>query len=865
MDEGPKFVEKTGRDLRLPKWRRAGQWLWVHWWAVLIGVICVAALMTWRLHDGRPTLIVALVERDAPSANTKEDQRVEAFERLHRETLEDLIQEWNANKTNPFQLLLRKRDLGRQTLDPTELRRRYSLLRAEPNLIAVFDNCWGKDILKIRDALLDFPVPIVFLNADHNSGIGGIPEKEPYGKAKFFVGNSDAIPSQIADLLRQWVGQEKSAVLPKMDDFVFATEEDYLLTQRFEAVWVEKSPTPLPPPSKRVSLRLDASAPQTISDQMRKDACAAIYQAFAHGDSQPSMQARRKLLVLNCHAAWGKELLNWLDSTFENLTVIAYQATLGDDPNYAFGKQHPTNNEMILLSLNPQTIPDNLVVRYYGLQKKYPDDFQRVDAPFFMRRCVISMELCFESLRRLAKEQPKKIFLTNGNIDQAAFKQKMDNLHDSLLSSRTGQYYFDSLGVLLGQNRFLFHKQGTVSYYPLQPNYHAQMAQHSDQVASDVRVPPIIRNAQVGIQHLRVTNINIENHTFHAEFDYWVRVPKLVTLAANSPLDAAGLKTQDEKENFSLHLVNFHADSSEHDDASGNQLPSSKSEFGMLKQSVYSVSGTFRVPDNPPSWRRATENHPGLYPFDRHRVQIELQAIKSDDDLRLSRATKSLEPLGEGEGEKPTVDGWHVTDFYTGINTRETNAVPVPFQEQANSSTQYDTLVLTFSVSRGFLSTFPLIGMPLYLLMGASLAVLYITFGKRNETPTETAIHEELDLEALKSQTELSLGCTLTVITYLISYATLAPRLGGLSYADLLVGFALLFTTGNFIFLVAFNKRDTHWFKTVDRNKSYYHATLLGNWFGTRLELASYRWFASIIYVCVVILWPFSGWLLQHS
>jgi hypothetical protein len=78
-------------------------------------------------------------------------------------------------------------------------------------------------------------------------------------------------------------------------------------------------------------------------------------------------------------------------------------------------------------------------------------------------------------------------------------------------------------------------------------------------------------------------------------------------------------------------------------------------------------------------------------------------------------------------------------------------------------------------------------------------------------------------LETLKTQTELSLGCTLAVITYLISYATLAPHIDTPTYADALVGFTLAFATINFIFVVAISQREHNRFFLALKPVLYRH------------------------------------------
>jgi hypothetical protein len=102
--------------------------------------------------------------------------------------------------------------------------------------------------------------------------------------------------------------------------------------------------------------------------------------------------------------------------------------------------------------------------------------------------------------------------------------------------------------------------------------------------------------------------------------------------------------------------------------------------------------------------------------------------------------------------------------------------------------------------------------------MLASLAVLFLkaTSGTKNPSATD-----------LEKQSELTLVCMLAVVTYLISYATLAPRLPQPTYADLLVCFTLALSVANFVFCVAIGKRQTPWLLGILTLRRYRIGALL--------------------------------------
>ena len=206
-----------------------------------------------------------------------------------------------------------------------------------------------------------------------------------------------------------------------------------------------------------------------------------------------------------------------------------------------------------------------------------------------------------------------------------------------------------------------------------------------------------------------------------------------------------------------------------------------------------------------------------------------------------------LSKQAESLAEEPKADGWVVGESYVALNSRDTSPVFVSSELQTGESSQFDAISITVDVRRKLWNAFLLIVFPLGLLMLASVAVLFIKF----ETPPAPKPTAEdptpkppTDFEARKTQTELSLGCMLAVITYLISYATLAPRLERLIYSDILVGFTLVIAVFNFIFLVAVSDRDsTEFFR--------------------RLRLRDYRLWVLGISIVGVITWATAGFIIS--
>jgi hypothetical protein len=755
--------------------------------SLLLIAICLGVL--WGLH--RPTeLTIALLERHALSDDPVFMQQAEVFESMHRKTIESLIKEFNRkpmNRGTRFRLRLLppdRRPTKAEASDySTYLASRYAALAVRKDLVAVLDNNWGKDIYPLAKKLRSFPAPIAFLNADHNGA--------DYGSARLFLGSSDQVPQEIHVLLIRLFEQRDQTSSNR--NFVFLTEENYRLTERFKAVFKEHTLTP-------TWVKVSSDTPS--NRQEIASAKANIIAAFLGQDKWKTMQSNKKILVLNLHATWGQQLLPWLDDNFQNLTVIGYESALGRIPNFKFGQN---GNELILLSDSINTIPEQLLLRYNDLKRANPEEFQSVKSVLFVRRCLIAMEACGDVLekRNWVGLEPSRRF-------QFQVCNGWELFRNSKFNSTLGIYQFSKSGELLRQNHvLLYNSQGLSSFY-YQIDY--KIATSREASGGDVEEPQpnAVLNTHCGIGKLSIRDIDIMSGSLHADLDYRLRKRKVA-----SDKDAQTLEPIDFDPGFITGVSG----------ESPGQRRLARKSSAHFQQETFRASGTFNAALN--SWS---------YPFDRHQVKLEFRAWKSDDEMRLS--------CEESMGEAPYVSGWEVMNSYVSLNNRESDPVPLSLGTQSEEGSQYDILSVTVDLRRRLWSAVILIVVPLALLVAGSLAVLFINFGKRAndlavavigtpETRVSAAVSGENhrtevlstetdeDIEALKTQTELSLGTVIAIITYLISYATLVPRLQTPLYSDVLVGFSLAIAMFNFVFLVAVRHSRFFNFWTLNRYRQW--------------------------------------------
>jgi len=740
--------------------------LWIAIFVVTVAtLIAIAEHMRLAPRRAIPVYSLALLERNWPYPEMTNRQNAAAFEAIHRLALEGLIADFN-RRENRYQLRLLPPDEAMDASKPLDeiafqeyLTARYERLKGVSNLVAVMDNCWGKDILPRAESFKTFPVPVVFLNADHN--------QTNFGPGRLFVGSADQVPDEISIVLEKLVEDGRTNV-------VFVTEARYPLRARYAALLATNNITEV----RKAPFRQVATVelPDYLAGDTNEIERARTSISYA------VQSVPKPLILLNVHAQWGSALINWLDQNFNDIEVVGYQAILSRSMKVSFGEGE---NELIVLSSSNQQIPESLDLRMRGLRKSHPQIFEAAAAVFYVRRCVVGLGATVSALQTNvfdAKDDLARRSLLLSNV--AGFA-------NGKFRTSLGEHRFSN-GELLGQNHFIKYKRH-------------EMAPAAWQVIYRGNAPVSVRSIQAGLRDVHIQSIDIQNQSLHARFQYWFRYEG--NMVDGKLTNIPGV----------LLPIDFKPDTLEDPSigSQGQRLLATKARNSSGLR-AYQVSGTFNIPIDG-----------GRYPFDRHRLKIELQAPVPDNELRMSR-----QDFGD---EKIECEGWTVGDRYLALNNRESNPVPVGDKAFEGDDSQHDILTFTAEVRRELWTPILLIVSPLFLLTLASLAVLYIKF------PGDNGLQAEDSGASLETQTGLSADAVLAVIAYLISYASLAPRLQRVVYSDLLIGFTLAVAVANYIFIVAFLNRTSNW---------------LFAW----LTLRRYRRIATVIAFGGFVLWFYAGW-----
>jgi hypothetical protein len=381
-------------------------------------------------------------------------------------------------------------------------------------------------------------------------------------------------------------------------------------------------------------------------------------------------------------------------------------------------------------------------------------------------------------------------------------------------ASDLGTHAVNAAGEVLGQSRFLMIHGANSRLYDLQPSHVPADSENTEKLTT---------NANVEIQELDISSVSIEDQSIEADLSYSLNWNPDFRKDKSTPrIQLPGFSPKNPGSGASGGMISVASDPDEKDGTGKGQI---KRAIGEFKQRF----------------------NGRMYPFDRHRIHFEMISNLPDDKLRLSCESAGAVSLDSKRNSISTsynkrssplsdieIDGWNVIDGYVSLATRENNdSSSGGSQGSADLRSQSDSIVISLDVCRKIWSALLLIIMPLFLMACGSIAVLFIHF-----KPKKGADDQGEEFESRKIQTELSLAAILGVITYLISYATLAPKLDRWIYTDILLFFTIFVCVCNFVYVVMTR------------------AQLVNKWRFVP-SLAHYR-----IGIAAIVVTGFAGWLL---
>lgn len=423
-------------------------------------------------------------------------------------------------------------------------------------------------------------------------------------------------------------------------------------------------------------------------------------------------------------------------------------------------------------------------------------DYPKEVASIFVRRCAVATELLrygYQDIDRLHRQaqsdlgaawesksqiEKDRYLLTSEVAGLIALAQDNPNTPAPetgahLELGALGLVHFNRDGEEDGSHYFELHKPGN-----------RPMA-HLKQLNSENKLIPAL---QIGINEFQIRRVDVERGEFDAEFICSTTIHsklKNTVLSEMEKLRAKEEALDEYSEERSatgdprgrlvqypmlsglLSIPNMRAD------GSVAQIGQTDRTVDNIEYRVYKVRGTF-----------AADLNTIRYPFDSHRIGVELQAAVPDHLLTLT--AQRVESTAFEENQR----GWILNWIHGLVDNRVANGNPLALSNDHTVTRQFKEFAIMVGVTRNIFQPMLVIMLPLILLGLAAIGIMYL--GEKETMG--------------KSPSELAMGVVLAVVAYSISYADVVPRSGGATHSDLLYLVTTLMCMGNFGAVLVFGE-----------------------------------------------------------
>ncbi len=743
------------------------------------------------------------------------------FTDLHTICLNLLFDELNRQGINggASRLVLRTFDLKSLQEKHGETPPYEAMLKENPNLAAILDNTWGNDLQKSQNVIRKKQIPVISLNADRTAD---------FGQSVLFLGSQNMVTTKIASFIDQALYTPSSPAAPTSPFdalsatpppspvrpmVMFLTEEGYgagTAPARGEPVYLYESELaklniPIEAKISFVEEKYDNEAEQK---RVTEDVLRALKQSGS----------REIIVVINAHKQWGSRLVARFEEFASNnrdraIRVIGHDSifnqAIHDSVREATDGDETMNFEMVLMKAPNPEFSTHTFALYQSVVDAHGgafDDYPKEVASIFVRRCAVSAELLRHSLKdfdRLDRQAEGANWNAKSRVekDRALLVDEFSQLVAPLPAApgaprqRTGAHvelgalglvHFNRDGEEDGSHYFELHKPGN------------RAIAHLKQLNADNKLIPAL---QIGINEFQIRRVDVERGEFDAEFicsttiNSSLKKSVLLEMKAirkeeelDEPIpeeesatgDPRGRLVQYPMLSGLLSIPNMRAD------GSVAQIGQTDRSVDQTEYRVYKVRGTF-----------AADLNTVRYPFDSHRIGVELQAAVPDHLLTLT--AQRVESTAFEENQR----GWILKWIHGLVDNRVANGNPLAMSDHRTETRQFKEFAIMVGVKRNLLQPMLVVMLPLILLGLAAIGILYL--GEKETMG--------------KSPSELAMGVVLAVVAYSISYADVVPRSGGGTHSDLLYLITTLMCMGNFGAVLVFgelgNPRTRH--DTVDR------------------------------------------------
>lgn len=679
-----------------------------------IVLLLVTVLIAGCSGQKRPVRTIAYVGRYTNAADTipiaKQEQN--KFDLLHQYVLEQYLQELNDELPN-VSLTLKTFDCQRTKRGADSV---YKLIIADTSILAVVDNTWGVHIAGAQARIQQADLPVIAINADH----GGL----DFGEASVFTGNSDEVPYDLANYITKALHEQSVN---------FITEEDYALTDGYYKSFLAHGIS--------VNKEFRVSTLKVLAPDSLKRITEELQQYYNANPSE-----RHRLLVINVHSNWGNELLQYINRNMDGMRMIGHAYIANGTALAGFGKNN--TNDLVLITNPTDALSRKVHVDLASNEKEHPKEFNNVNAPLFIKRCIDAVALIRHATLppadnkatvnavAMASNQDKENAEKNQPVpSRSSVRESFTALRNNTLAGEHDLYNFDNKGVMIADLFFSRYSKGKLFSMPRQLNSRREL----------------IPNLLFGMEIQDIYDLNVSTNSFTADFYYWVKMDSS-NRSAEKYISFQNMKSSQ----------------------STRELVIENTDGGSIYK-LYRVSGNFYV-----NYRLED------FPFDTQELAVNVEILSPDDRMKISFDQSAL-MLDPSTIEKYKVTGWNKNAYYVTVDNLITRSIKGDPQGKPETLKKFKNFAFRLEVKRIVLGSFLQIILPLILIGLVAVAVLFI---------------RDLSFENVG---EVSVGIFLSIIAFSISLSSTIPSSNYLTRADTLFWLTFVVVFGSFMTIIILN------------------------------------------------------------
>lgn len=342
----------------------------------------------------------------------------------------------------------------------------YQKIAANPDILLVVDNTWGKHIQHAQPIIRERNIPVIALNADQNN--------LDYNGNAVFLSPNDPQPIYMVRFIKEAL---------KARSVGFITERDYRPHTIFTSLLDKDSI------HYQVLASLSQETYQNNNQVPKADSLALVQQLGALLRQSPD-----SVILLNTHAGYGNVVLRYLkQADVPPKVFIGFLQSTNLDPA-EIEEVTKKGHTLITLETVNETFPIELYRNQQTFRKRFPARyFTHKNTDLYLWRCYDAANILEAALRKKVR-------------DRASLSQFFQGLRGRKIAERNQLYQFDSTLILSKTPTFNQVNNGKWRSCPVQINSQGKA----------------IPNLRVGLDIIDINEIDVRNNSFSCNLLYWV-------------------------------------------------------------------------------------------------------------------------------------------------------------------------------------------------------------------------------------------------------------------------------------------------------------------------------------------------------